>query len=926
MSSDSSEEEIEGWVCNLCRVRNKEKDVVCKRCRTVQASLRPQKATMWFCPTCEMPNPPELDICEMCASPNPCPLPKEEEIHKSQTWTQKPQRRQKRVKIDKIALARKERQETKRDILRKANECLWEEKVNKYGNTYYYNKITERKTLSQPKELRNESVCHACDVGLATFKCGECKQRFCTQCDEITHNDTTHPEKYDHKRDPLRFEWWLDGERVVLQGMKRKIELNGMLATIIKVRDNGKFDIRLDIGKVRTNMSSKFFKRPTEEQLQWEKKERQRKKAKEAEEKALEDKIREEEEMKKTEEEKKKSKEQRMKELEEKKEKQVTTFLDKHHLTKKDKSWNLNQVGITDKDCESIHRVLLPKKEGNYILGEQVRVRDEGEKWQLGVVTENIDDDPEVALEGCPAATWDEVERINTELKMMDLSRNDISDDGIIEIAEALKQNTTLTELRMWEIKIESDGAVKLGEALNVNNVLTSLDMRQNPDIGKEASQALATAIIKNETMLDFGGIPVQEMAENSKLLEKINIHRTGCCITEALVLGLLLKTNSTLTKLNISSNNIGDFGLEAITEGLKQNSRLMDLMVANNKITDVGVQSITSALAVNRHLTSLDLRDNWDITVNGAKEIFLALQKTNTLQVFSRCSVFYLKNARKDELHLTQLDIGDTEAMVIAEFLRVQPNITHLYLNANKICDKGVHAIGKYLKKENCTLKILQMEDNKISVGGGQSIGRALTKNTSLTILDMSNNPIQDNGAEVIGNGLEKNHTLTKLTLNRCNYGDDGAEAIGFALKNNSGITEIHCGYNNITDSGCQAFGTALYFNTTLTELWLKNNRIGDVGGDTMFHGIGQNSTLITLHLEVNQIGDGIAPYLARELKKNSTLINLHMQQNGLSHNGKGDMSCGCIGHRSIRNLQLEWKNDEQSEEPGNYRDCNNR
>merc|ERR1712130_345476 len=198
----------------------------------------------------------------------------------------------KKKKVDLVKKAKEEKEHQKRKELKESGECIWDEKINKYGNTYYHNKATDEKVYRRPKELLHEKFCHSCDIGLATWKCKECFQQLCTHCDQLNHNDTTKPENFNHVREPLKFEWWLVGDRLQLHGLKRKQELNGMLATILEIRDfDKKFCIRLDNGKIRNQMSSKYFRRLNERQLDLERKEVERLKAIEDKEKALEEKI-----------------------------------------------------------------------------------------------------------------------------------------------------------------------------------------------------------------------------------------------------------------------------------------------------------------------------------------------------------------------------------------------------------------------------------------------------------------------------------------------------------------------------------------------------------------------------------------------------------------------------------------------------------
>ncbi|KAG0043360.1 hypothetical protein BGZ83_011490, partial [Gryganskiella cystojenkinii] len=69
------------------------------------------------------------------------------------------------------------------------------------------------------------------------------------------------------------------------------------------------------------------------------------------------------------------------------------------------------------------------------------------------------------------------------------------------------------------------------------------------------------------------------------------------------------LKTNSTLTALDLRSNNIGVNGAKAPAEVLKTNSTLTTLYLEYNSFADTGVEALIEALKSNWTLTTIILR-----------------------------------------------------------------------------------------------------------------------------------------------------------------------------------------------------------------------------------------------------------------------------------------------------------------------------
>ena len=87
----------------------------------------------------------------------------------------------------------------------------------------------------------------------------------------------------------------------------------------------------------------------------------------------------------------------------------------------------------------------------------------------------------------------------NSALKSANLGMNDIGDEGVIAISEALKTNSTLTELGLDSLsrstnKIGPAGAQALAHMLKVNSALVSLNIEDN-EIGDEGTAALAAVL-----------------------------------------------------------------------------------------------------------------------------------------------------------------------------------------------------------------------------------------------------------------------------------------------------------------------------------------------------------------------------------------------------------------------------------------------
>ncbi|KAF9536888.1 hypothetical protein EC957_009435 [Mortierella hygrophila] len=120
------------------------------------------------------------------------------------------------------------------------------------------------------------------------------------------------------------------------------------------------------------------------------------------------------------------------------------------------------------------------------------------------------------------------------------------------------------------------------------------------------------------------------------------------------------LKTDSTLTALDLKSNKIGDNGAVALPEALKANSALTTLNLGANSIGSDGAVALAEALKTNSTLTALDLYSN---------------------------------------------SIGDKGAVALSEALKANSTLTALDLWCNPIGDNGAVALSNVSKCGRCKI-----------------------------------------------------------------------------------------------------------------------------------------------------------------------------------------------------------------------------
>ncbi|KAG0363320.1 hypothetical protein BGX24_004911, partial [Mortierella sp. AD032] len=332
--------------------------------------------------------------------------------------------------------------------------------------------------------------------------------------------------------------------------------------------------------------------------------------------------------------------------------------------------------------------------------------------------------------------------------------------------------------------------------------------------------------IILSVHLVELSSLQPKRLPFSPKLSFEV-VSRQGVELGKRVVerLAETLKTNSSLTTLNLRENSIGENGAVALSKALKTNSTLTTLDLLGNSIGENGAVAVSEALKINPTLTTLNLDAN---------------------------------------------SIKEKGAMALSRALMTNSTLATLYLSFNLIRDIGTVALSKVLKT-NSTLTTLELSGNSIREKGAVALSGALKANSTLTTLNLSSNSIGDDGAVALSEALKTNSTLTTLELYSNSIGDDGAGALSEALKTNSTLTTLDLFDNSIGEYGAVALSEALKSNSTLTTLKLSSNSIGDDGAVALSEALKTNSTLTTLELYSNSIGENGDVALFEALKVNS-------------------------------------------------------
>ena len=116
---------------------------------------------------------------------------------------------------------------------------------------------------------------------------------------------------------------------------------------------------------------------------------------------------------------------------------------------------------------------------------------------------------------------------VNCPYTVLYLGVKYLGDAKVVEVADLLKQNNTITRVHLGWNNIGDTGATALAEAFRVNSTITNVSLRCN-NIGDTGATALAEAFRVNSTItdVDLGWNNIRSREIDDRIEQQLQINR----------------------------------------------------------------------------------------------------------------------------------------------------------------------------------------------------------------------------------------------------------------------------------------------------------------------------------------------------------------------------------------------------------------
>ena len=185
------------------------------------------------------------------------------------------------------------------------------------------------------------------------------------------------------------------------------------------------------------------------------------------------------------------------------------------------------------------------------------------------------------------------------------------------------------------------DNLVKdISTEITTTSTVKVLGMRQNGIMAKETTAmmiCLEELVIPQNQLGDYGVELLSEGISNSKTLRVLNICMNNIGPLGTIAIANALTSNSSLKELHMDHNEVGQGGAMAITEAITNNKTLKRLSLVDDTMDEVSALIIIKALHYNNTFTVLNLSYRLQLNSSIKKEVIKINSRRNkcNLQFF---------------------------------------------------------------------------------------------------------------------------------------------------------------------------------------------------------------------------------------------------------------------------------------------------
>ena len=399
--------------------------------------------------------------------------------------------------------------------------------------------------------------------------------------------------------------------------------------------------------------------------------------------------------------------------------------------------------------------------------------------------------------------------------------------------------------------------------------------------------------------------IPVQEELLHrfmSFIKEKcvnriINLSDFNLGINSISVLSQILnKKNDFYSRIILSKNDLGDYGIKMLMEQIKDNDYIVELNLSSTNIGVKGGDIIFSNLINQNSIISIDLSSKESIYRNricseGVRLIENVLKKNVILEKIDLSSnsiknkgMEYIVNGLKSNMSLQTLILSNNEinqkGISYMESNLDFCKLNYLDLSCNPLSNEGIVLLGNCISGEQLKEIIyLNVSDCGFYFNAFKDLIKKVIKNNKLQTLIVNKNNLFSHRWDILQN-IFKISSIQNLSLASCGLGPVISD-VATIFTHNQRIKYLDFSHNQINDKGFEKFQDYPINNSSLEVIDFSNNYISDKSAKIFFKNLISNNNIKRLNFNDNQLKNESGFAILEVLKINHSLLSLKLKYN---------------------------------------------
>ena len=489
-----------------------------------------------------------------------------------------------------------------------------------------------------------------------------------------------------------------------------------------------------------------------------------------------------------------------------------------------------------------------------------------------------------------------ETKNIFANLIKLNVSGNVISDGAAEALADALSVNTKLKELDLSDNNLHAEGISKIFNGLRMSTLI-KLNISSNDITGKAADDivnVLSRNIELEKLDISQGNVhndgAIKIFTTNITKLSTLNISCNSITTEAADVIAAFLSRNKKLVEFNLSCNKLQSTGVIKLCK--TKLSNILNFNISYNNVTTESINEIGNFLTHNTRLQVLDLSNN-NLQGSGCWKIFIknlqdnsgvsGLKITNSnviSEAADELEIVLLNNPKMKDLDLS---FNNSDMIKVFTGMKNMLNLVKINISHNSISDEAADKLATVLP-HNISLQELDLSYNDLSASAVLKILKGMKSIFNLIKINISHNMITNETADELANLLLHNTKLKELHLSHIDLTTSKAKRIFKGMKNILNLLAINVSHNDINDEITDELAIIFCHNPSLQEVDISHGKLSTSGAVNIFKGMKNISKLVKLNISHNTITDKAANELANVLFNNTSIQKLNLSCNHLT------------------------------------------